>query len=238
MDAARINQLLEPYLHGDSASATAELSSRQHAQISTYIDLLIRWNARVNLTAIRTPQEIITRHFGESFFAARHLLPASPGSTGAGAAAGVSPFGSAPANSPLPATGFLVDFGSGAGFPGLPMKIWAPHTHVMLIESNNKKVAFLREVIRALTLIDVNVFQGRAEDFPPASAALLTLRAVERFDAALATAARLVAPAGRLALLIGQSQVVRARSLVPEFSWSPPIAVPGSEARVLLRGQK
>ncbi len=53
----------------------AELTSRELSGISMYVDILLRWNARINLTAIRDPEEIITRHFGESLFAASHLFP-------------------------------------------------------------------------------------------------------------------------------------------------------------------
>jgi 16S rRNA (guanine527-N7)-methyltransferase len=68
LDTARIAALLDPYLE-------QSLPTSQLDQISTYIDLLLRWNARINLTAIRRPEEIVTRHFGESFFLARHVFP-------------------------------------------------------------------------------------------------------------------------------------------------------------------
>ena len=68
MDTARIAALLEPFLLQPLPDAALE-------QISTYIDLLRRWNARINLTAVRSPEAIVTRHFGESFFLARHLFP-------------------------------------------------------------------------------------------------------------------------------------------------------------------
>ena len=207
MDPARIAQLLDPFLDDASPLPAAALH-----QISTYIDLLLRWNARVNLTAVRTPEEIVTRHFGESLFAARQLLA-----------------GPAPPNKMLPSSppSLVVDL-------GLPLKIWSPQTKVTLIESNHKKVAFLRETIRALTLTNIDVFPGRAEDFPPASATLVTLRAVERFDHILLTAATLVAPQGRLALLIGQSQLARAHELLPALHWKKPIPIPHSESRMLL----
>src|ERR1700745_3254686 len=150
MDPARIAQLLDPFLDDASPLPAAALH-----QISMYIDLLLLWNARVNLTAVRTPEEIVTRHFGESLFAARQLLA-----------------GPAPSSELLPSSpaSLVVDLGSGAGVPGLPLKIWSPDTKVTLIESNHKKVAFLREAIRALTLTNIDVFPGRAQDFPPASA--------------------------------------------------------------------
>jgi 16S rRNA (guanine527-N7)-methyltransferase len=213
MEPSQIAELLDPFLEANP------LPPVSLNQISTYIDLLLRWNARVNLTAVRTPEEIVTRHFGESLFAARQLLA-----------------GPAPSNEmlPSPPASLAVDLGSGAGFPGLPLKIWSPDTKVTLIESNHKKVAFLRETIRALTLTNIDVFPGRAQDFPPASANLVTLRAVERFDHILLTAATLVAPQGRLALLIGQSQLARAHELLPGLHWKKPVPIPHSESRVLL----
>ncbi len=166
--------------------------------------------ARINLTAIRNPEEIVTRHFGESLFLASHLLP-EPG------AAGVS----------------VLDIGSGAGFPGLPVKIWAPGVHLTMVESNHKKTTFLREAIRALTLTNVNVITARVETLPPAQADLITLRAVERFETILPTAAKLRAPAGRLALLISSAQLLHLSTLAPGFAWQAPIPVPLSDARVL-----
>jgi len=211
MDTARITDLLAPFLE-------EPLTSTQLDQISTYIDLLIRWNSRVNLTAIRTPEEIVTRHFGESLFAARHLFPLD----------------SQISLEKTPTRGLLVDIGSGAGFPGLPIKIWSPQTRVTLIESNQKKVAFLREAIRALTLTDIDVFPGRAQEFPPASAATITLRAVERFEQILPTAIRLLAPSSRLALLISDTQLPLAQAIAPSRHWLPKIAIPLSTRRVMV----
>ena len=293
MTPARIAALLEPFLNH-------ALSDTQLNQISTYIDLLLRWNARMNLTAIRDPESIVTRHFGESLIAAQTLFPpanrtppspafvaadASSFHAGAGSpdmrarsrTASIPPAGPsrevptpdqstptveaarAPADqSPeatraaTPASGSthpdrplaehqthtpldLLDLGSGAGFPGVPIKLWAPQLRSTLLESQNKKVAFLREVIRSLTLTNIDVAPARAETFPRASA-LVTLRAVESFESILPIAVRLVAPHGRLALLIGQSQIERAQALSPTLSWSPPLPIPQSASRVLLLG--
>jgi 16S rRNA (guanine527-N7)-methyltransferase len=219
MTPARIHELLEPFL-------AAPLTAAQLDQISIYIDLLLRWNSRVNLTAIRDPEQVVTRHFGESLFAARHLLPDPAASR---------PSSSDP-NSPA-AVPRIVDLGSGAGFPGLPIKIWSPKSPMTLIESNHKKVAFLREGIRVLTLTAIDVFAGRAEDYA-ASAALVTLRAVERFEAVLPTAAGLLAPAGRLALLISQPQLREAQASLPQLSWDAPLPIPDSTARVILVGRR
>ena len=230
------------------------LSPIQLEHISMYIDILLRWNARINLTAIRDPEEIVTRHFGESLFAASHLFPVpasmSPVSsvvTGVDSTIDAHPErkeASAPAsvlNENLfvsARSSTLADIGSGAGFPGLPIKLWAPHISLTLIESNHKKAAFLREVIRALTLTDVNIQTARAETLIGSSYNVVTLRAVERFESILLTAAALVAPAGSLALLIGTYQHQKARSTLPAFDWSEPVPIPHSRARVLLIGSQ
>jgi 16S rRNA (guanine(527)-N(7))-methyltransferase RsmG len=269
METARIAALLEPFLE-------SSLSPSQLDQISIYIDLLLRWNARINLTAIRKEEEIITRHFGESFFLARHLFPtnrlsvarsllsanadtaqppAIPPSPNPchpershvireadGAAESKDPY---PAFSSGPTPGVLtapsnpprvLDIGSGAGFPALPLKIWAPQIHLTLIESNHKKAAFLREAARALTLTNINVIIGRAEtiaahpDFPRAD--VVTLRAVERFETILPQAATFLATNGCLALLIGAAQLPHLAPLTT-LKWCPPLSVPQSHSRVL-----
>ena len=226
MDPARIASLLVPFLGPDS------LTKQQLAQVSTYLDLLLKWNARINLTSVRQPEEILARHFGESFFTARQLFPAGHPERSAGPRGGPSAV-EGPLHS---STGLdVIDLGSGAGFPGLPIRIYGPAVRTTLIESNHKKAAFLREIIRALTLTDVDVFAGRAESFP-GTAAIVTLRAVEKPQRALAIAARLVSPGGRLVLLLGASQAGNARGLLPGFSWTPPVALPGSSRRVMLVG--
>jgi len=227
MDPARIGALLEPFLRDNSTIRSESagppvpapvLPADQLQHISTYIDLLLHWNARINLTSIRQPEDIVTRHFGESLFAARQLFPVSNGQ---------------PALSPPE----VIDVGSGAGFPGLPIKLWAPGIHVTLIESNQKKAVFLREVVRALTLTGVDILAVRSDTVRRA-ADVVTLRAVERFASILPTAATLVRPGGRLAILIGEPQIPHAHSLVKGFQWTSPFHLPHSSNRCLIIGHK
>jgi 16S rRNA (guanine527-N7)-methyltransferase len=237
METARIAALLAPFLD------VASLSPAQLEQISTYIDLLIRWNSRVNLTAIRRPDEIVTRHFGESFFAARHLFPCGADSpVRLPESQPPNPLASTiPPTTPAPvsqARSLLLDLGSGAGFPGLPIKIWSPNTPVTLIESSNKKVAFLREAIRALGLADINVSAARAEALPDSLAGTVTLRAVERFNQVLPTAIRLLARSGRVALLISEPQLEEAKRLSPAVHWRNPMPIPNSKSRILVVGNE
>jgi 16S rRNA (guanine527-N7)-methyltransferase len=288
MDSARIAELLEPFLtttitkttttavpadskrqgscHSEPAQAgeePARLSPSQLQSISTYIDILLRWNARINLTAIRDPEQIVTRHFGESLFAARHLFPrtihpeagsgreraavrsdetTTLGSEGGTAAllgrvkapqtGALAPEAIADAPSRHRVT--VADLGSGAGFPGIPIKVWASPIVLTLIESNHKKATFLREIVRALTLTDVDIQNARAENAFGGAFDVVTLRAVERFEAILPVAASLLAPGGRLTLLIGSAQLEIARSRLSSLSWSAPTPIPGSRSRHLV----
>src|SRR5260370_6796258 len=107
----------------------------QVLQIQEYMKLLLAWNEKINLTAIRDPLEILYRHFCESMYASL-AVPVE--------------------------NGRLADVGSGGGFPGLPLKIIRPGLQVFLVESNIKKVTFLAEVIRQLGLTRPQVLSRRS----------------------------------------------------------------------------
>ena len=188
MDTARIAELLTPF------AGREMLTPHLLEALQRYLDLLLLWNAKVNLTAVRDPEKIVTRHFGESLFAARVLLAGGDDTATATT---------------------VVDVGSGAGFPGLPMKLFDHRIELTLIESHNKKAIFLRDAVRCLRLDGVEVFCGRAEDWGKTTD-LVTLRAVERFELALPVAARLVTENGSLGLLIGAGQVSGAKQILGE----------------------
>jgi len=199
----RISQLLAPFL------GPARLSATQLQQVSKHLDLLLKWNLKINLSAVRDPEQIVARHFGESFFAARHLF------------------------NDFSACASAIDIGSGAGFPGLPIKIWAPALELTLIESNHKKVAFLRETIRALGLSGTTVFSSRAEKLNT-SVDLVTLRAVEHFEEILPVAGELVKSSGRLALLVSEGQISKAQSILSNYQCRERLPIPLSQNRVLM----
>ena len=203
VETAAIAHLLEPFIELDEARLCA---------ISIYIDLLLKWNARINLTAIREPREIVQRHFGESLFVARRLLEQE-----------------------MPQT--AIDLGSGAGFPGVPFALLAPDVQITLIESQQKKATFLKELVHMLGLKNVKVFSDRAENYPD-TADLAMLRAVERFEQALPIAARLTKEGGRVALMIGAGQVESAKRLGAEVIWDDSVKFPCSLSRELLVGIK
>jgi 16S rRNA (guanine527-N7)-methyltransferase len=205
MDDNRILELLSPFLNAKG------LSQFQLALVSTHLELLLEWNSKINLTAVRNPEEIVTRHFGESLFAAQQLFP-DPGSAVT-----------------------VIDVGSGPGFPGVPLKIWNPELTLTLVEANYKKAVFLREVVRRLGLKNVDVRSERAEGIDE-RAELVCLRAVEHFERTIGLARKLVQRAGRIALLIGTAQSQAAQSLLSDFVWQKAIAIPLSRNRALVVG--
>jgi 16S rRNA (guanine527-N7)-methyltransferase len=171
LSEARIAALLEPYL----GAATPQPSL--YTQLSTYLDLLLKWNARTNLTAIREPEEIVRRHFGESLFAGLHLAPR------------------------LPAGATVLDFGSGSGFPGLPIQLLYASLKITLAESQGKKASFLREAVRTLNL-PTEIWAARVDTMPSTlHFNAVTLRAVDNMQQALADAKPRVAPGGWLVTL-------------------------------------
>ena len=101
-----------------------------------YLNELKEWNKRINLTAIKDDEDVITRHFLDSLT----LVPMLRNSR------------------------TLLDIGSGAGFPGIPLKIILPGLNITLLDSNSKKVAFMRHIIRTLELKGVHALHGSAED--------------------------------------------------------------------------
>ena len=199
LERRQISELLAPFCEGQ------ELAADRIDYLYVYLNLLLKWNRVVNLTAIRQPEEIVRRHFGESMFAARQLLAPDAAET-------------------------VMDLGSGAGFPGMVLKIFAPAIELTLVEANGKKGTFLRELARSLQFTDVRVVQERAERLSE-KASLVTFRAVEKFEIILLTAVSLISPGGRLGALIGAGQLAAATSSL-QGQWSS-VAIPESDARLL-----
>lgn len=180
--------------------------------IRTYIELLLRWNRRISLTTVTKPEEILRFHIGESAFAAA-ALPIDHGR--------------------------LADVGTGAGFPGLPLKLVQPELDVLLIESNSRKAVFLREVVRVINLDRVEVVRSRAEEMsltiPPFD--FITARAVGDHEGLLSWVSGRLSPAGRVILWIGEEdeEIISKKS---GWNWSDRIHIPGSRSRYILHGTK
>jgi 16S rRNA (guanine527-N7)-methyltransferase len=178
------------------------------AQLDAYLALLLRWNARMNLTAVRDPETILRRHFAESLFAAERIPK------------GVKT---------------MLDFGSGAGFPGIPIAIARPEIAVTLAESQNKKAAFLREAVRTLGL-RAEVWPERVESMPPGRVFdAVTLRAVEKMPKACAAAVSRLTPSGWL-MVFATRATEAALEKVPGVRWTEAYPLPGSRQEILKLG--
>lgn len=184
----------------------------QILQIQQYIRMLLAWNDKVNLTAIRDPLEILYRHFCESMYAAVSV--------------------------PVEA-GRLADVGSGGGFPGLPLKILRPELRVFLIESNLKKATFLAEVTRELGLTDTQVLVRRYEELGEEIAPLdfVCSRALGDFQGLLKWAHSEQIAAKQVVLWIGARDLLEIQK-IHSWEWRESIPVPNSLQRLLLVGSR
>jgi 16S rRNA (guanine527-N7)-methyltransferase len=114
------------------------LSANQRLQFATYYKLLVEWNEKMNLTAITEEDQVYLKHFYDSLTLGFHV--------------------------PLDGVVSIADIGAGAGFPSIPLKIAFPHLKLTIVESLNKRITFLKEVVDQLGLTDVSFHHGRAED--------------------------------------------------------------------------
>lgn len=185
------------------------ISPEVASQFQDYLELLQKWNARLNLTAIRDPEEVLQRHFVECIFAAQRL-PVEIHT--------------------------LLDFGSGGGFPGIPIALCRPEIQVTLGESQAKKAAFLRETVRSLGIRNAEVYNGRVEGLGRRFEAV-TLRAVDKMLEACRDAIQLVTP-GRYLVLFLSDEDVEDVSEFNHFEWDAPVLLPASKQRRLLIGRK
>lgn len=197
----RLNSLL-------SEAGLSPISADLAYSFALYLSLLLRWNQRVNLSAIRDEDGILSRHFVESIVCA-HALPSDIHT--------------------------LLDFGSGAGFPGIPIALCRPEISVTLAESQSKKAAFLREAVRVLG-IRTKIHSNRAEELH-IKFDCVTLRAVDRMDAAVQAASQLVCSDGRLILMTtGRMLTAQMKFFGDKFSWNTTVLLPGSEDRLIAVG--
>ena len=199
----RLNALLEAAGEGPLEPALA-------GRFAELLSLILRWNARINLTAIRDEEGILARHFVESIACAR-ALPA-----------GIAT---------------LLDVGSGAGFPGIPIALCRPEIAVTLAESQGKKAAFLQEAVRVLG-VAAKVHSGRAEALTT-QFDCVTLRAVDKMQQAVVAAGKLVAPGGWMALMTTGKELDTLKAAAgEEFTWAEPRLLPGGDYRQLALGKR
>ena len=129
----------EELLKSGAASIGVELNDTQVQQFIKYHEILVEWNSFMNLTGITEYEEVVQKHFVDSLALCKAIN--------------------------VNEVNTLIDIGTGAGFPGIPLKIAYPHLKVTLLDSLQKRIKFLNEVVTQLGLEDVETIHGRAEDF-------------------------------------------------------------------------
>src|SRR4029079_1921680 len=129
------------------------LPAESATQLVKHYSLLCQWNKRVNLTRIITPGDAATLHYAESLFGAQFVREEK-----------------------------VLDIGSGAGFPGIPLAVVRPDSHVTALEANNRKAIFLKEAKDSIGLSNLRVETARIEDFDWDEYGLLTSRALDRAE--------------------------------------------------------
>ena len=155
------------------------LPARACDQLIAYVTLLAKWNRSYNLTAIREESAMVSHHLLDSLALLPHL--------------------------PLGERGRLADAGTGAGLPGIPLALARPQWHVALIESNQKKAAFLRQATIELGMKNVEVHDGRVEAWRPASLfAVVISRAFAELAEFVAACRHLLEAGGTLAAMKGK----------------------------------
>ena len=183
------------------APLNLELTASEVEGLRTHYELLLRWNKRINLTSVREPREIVERHFGESLFLAERMQE----------------------------SGSVIDIGSGAGFPGLPMAVVRRGLKITLVESVGKKAAFLRECAREYG--SVKVCGCRFSEVEG------------KFDWATWRGVALQGIEEELGLRVNKMAAITSERLADEWmsseviSWAEPIRMPWDKRRVLMVGR-
>jgi 16S rRNA (guanine527-N7)-methyltransferase len=204
MTASRIRDLLRPF--------ELDLTRHQAEQLLAYLELLMKWNRKVNLTSVRSEEECVTRHFGESLYLARWV----------------------------DLSGRLLDVGSGAGFPGLALKIVFPEMRATLLEPVAKKRAFLKEVARVCGIAGVEVRGDRLEELSGVGVDggfdCGTARAVGDPEVMTEGLAKVLKPGGTAYLWITRGQGERLEGEKFGLMGREPIRVPLSRERIIWSG--
>lgn len=133
MEKEEFSNIIKEY----SKEIEIALNDKQINQFYTYMELLLEWNEKINLTAITKPEEVILKHFIDSITISKYIKQNST----------------------------VVDIGTGAGFPGIPLKIIREDIKITLVDSLNKRINFLNEVINKLNLKNIETIHARAEEF-------------------------------------------------------------------------
>ncbi len=210
-------RIIPVVLTGEDAASLLEpfglnLSPPQQEQLLSYLRLLLHWNRSINLSGVRDAEGCVTRHFGESLYLT-HALELG---------------------------GRLLDIGSGAGFPGLALKILCPKLSVTLLEPSTRKRVFLREVARLCAFEGVELRAERLAEFVKKCALLpfdlATARAVGSLDRLVRDVVRCLRPGGRICLWVSAAQVKSLAGRCAGICWGKPMRLPLSREREIWIG--
>ncbi|MGH9430855.1 MAG: 16S rRNA (guanine(527)-N(7))-methyltransferase RsmG [Terriglobia bacterium] len=188
------------------------LGSIETSQLLTYLGLLTRWNPHVNLVSTASPEVWVRRHFAESLYLSRVITLEGP----------------------------LIDIGSGAGFPALPLKIVFPDLSITLLEPVGKKRAFLKEVIRVCNLKGVEVRSERLEDYDPGprSFSVATSRAVGHFGELVQQVSSFLEDQGRIFVWVSAKQRTELEAVSKWVTWDKPIDIPRTDNSQIWCGKR
>lgn len=181
------------------------LTEQQLDQCSLHYELLCRWNARVNLTRIIAPLEVARFHYAESIFGARFIEEVRT----------------------------VLDIGSGAGFPAIPLAIMRPDLEVTALEANQKKSLFLKEVKDELGLANLGIVTARLEEFDWTAYQLLTSRALEKAETVFQSVIESMAGPQRLMLYCAADLAAKLEQHLPAERAITLHAIPQSESRLV-----
>ena len=186
-----------------------QLDEEQQAKLIKYVELLDKWNKTYNLTAVRKPAQMVTRHILDSLSICPYLRGKK-----------------------------ILDVGTGAGLPGIPLAIMFPERQFTLLDSNNKKTRFVTQAVSELELSNVDVVQSRVEDFQfPVLFDTVITRAYSAISSMVKQTSHLLVADGTFLAMKGVNPVAEIDSLPEEFrvNKSHEIYVPGlDEERHLL----
>ena len=192
-----MNEILEDPRLNLNADAPSE---QIETQLNSYLDLLVKWNRKINLTSEKIPSEILHRHIFDSLQYARFVSP----------------------------NDHVIDIGSGAGFPGIPLKILYPHLTLILVESQRKRCSFLEAVVSNLGLQDTRVINERAENISPAPRAnVVILRAVSNIKSCLDLAVGFLEKGSKVVLKKGPEEIIAVDPPHGHFSLIDEVGVTG-----------
>jgi len=159
---------LERTLADGISALGLDLPAAQQQQLLRYVSLLNKWNKAYNLTAVREPQDMVVRHLLDSLSVLPHVQPTA-----------------------------IIDVGTGAGIPGMPLAIAMPALQVTLLDGNGKKTRFAKQAVLELGLTNVEVVQSRAEQYRNASPQVIS-RAFASLPDMLHVSGHMLAPGGRM----------------------------------------